>query len=87
MNELFKNIEKIHTTELGFVRVRKNLTLTEDDVVSWCKETTKTADKINKKGKNWYVHKNNIVITVNASSYTIITAHKIKNVIDKESQK
>ena len=75
---LLKNIEKIHTTELGLVRIKKNLSLTKDDVVSWCKETTKVADRIIEKGKNWYVYKDNIVITINASSYTIITAHKIK---------
>ena len=78
MNELFKNIEKIHTTELGLIRIEKNLSLTENDLVSWCKETTKAADKIIKKGKNWYVYRGDIVITINASSYTIITAHKIK---------
>ena len=76
--DLLKNIDKIHTTELGLIRIKKNLSLIVDDVVSWCKETTKIADKIIKKGKNWYVYKDDIVITVNTSSYTIITAHKTK---------
>jgi len=49
-----------------------------------CKETTKVADKIIEKGKNWYVHKDDIMITINASSYTIKTAHKINGKIDKE---
>ena len=78
MIDLLKNIEKIQTTELGLVRIKKNLSLTIDDVVSWCKETTKVADKIIEKGKNWYVYKDDIVITINTSSYKIITAHKIK---------
>ena len=77
-------MRKIYTTELGLIRVEKNLSLTVDDVVSWCKETTEVADKIIKKGKNWYVYKDYIVITINASSYTIITAHKIKEKIDNE---
>jgi hypothetical protein len=29
-----------------------------------------------RRGKNWYVSAENCVITVNAHSYTIITAHK-----------
>ena len=33
---------------------------------------------IYKKGKNWYVICNNIIITINGFSYTIITAHEIK---------
>ena len=32
-----------------------------------------------RQGKNWYVRINSCVITVNASSYTIITAHKEKS--------
>jgi len=78
MIDLLKNIEKIQTTELGLIRIKKSLSLTIDDVVSWCIETTKVADRIIKKGKNWYVYKDDIVITINTSSYKIITAHKIK---------
>ena len=39
-----------------------------------------TFDKnsIIRKGKNWYVSIDDIIITVNAYSYTIITAHKQK---------
>jgi hypothetical protein len=31
-----------------------------------------------RKGKNWYVNVDNCEITINAHSYTIITAHKLK---------
>lgn len=31
---------------------------------------------IEKQGKNWYVHVDGCVITVNASSYTIIIEHR-----------
>ncbi|WP_431188872.1 DUF3781 domain-containing protein [Furfurilactobacillus milii] len=27
-------------------------------------------------GKNWYIRLNEVVLTINAHSYTIITAHK-----------
>ncbi|MCQ2593467.1 MAG: DUF3781 domain-containing protein [Treponema sp.] len=33
-------------------------------------------EKISRKGKNWYVDIGSGIITVNAYSYTIITAHK-----------
>ena len=74
--ELLRNIDKLHTTELGVGRIKNNLNLDTDDVIVWCKEKTKTADNILRKGKNWYVHVGDCIITINAHSYTIITAHK-----------
>ncbi|MBQ6967102.1 MAG: DUF3781 domain-containing protein [Lachnospiraceae bacterium] len=76
-NVLIDNIDKVHTTEMGVDRIRKNLGLDNVDVVEWCK--TKILDRnadITRQGKNWYVRIDGCVITVNASSYTIITAHK-----------
>lgn len=76
---LLDNIDKIHTTELGVGRIRKNLNLETNDVVAFCKN--KVLDKncrIYKQGKNWYCEIDNIKITVNSYSYTIITAHIIK---------
>ena len=75
-NELINNIEKLHTTEMGIERIRKNLELHTKDVVKWCKDEIKKSDKIYRKGKNWYVSGKGFIITVNAHSYTIITAHK-----------
>jgi len=79
MNELIENINKIHTTELGIARIKKNLELKTNDVVKWCKIKIKNADNIIKKGKNWHVYKKNYIITINVNSCTIITAHKVKN--------
>jgi hypothetical protein len=76
MNDLLMKINKVHTTPLGIVRIKKNLELRTDDVVSWCKRKIKNANYIIRKGKNWYAHKENTIITINANSYTIITAHK-----------
>ena len=79
MCELLHNIEKVHTTDLGVEKKKKNLSLSNVDVVEWCKD--KILDKnalITRQGKNWYVLIDNIKITVNAHSYTIITVHKIK---------
>ena len=36
--ELIKNIAKLHTTELGAVRIRRNLGLDCGDVVEWCRD-------------------------------------------------
>ncbi len=76
---LLNNIEKVHTTEMGIDRIKKNLKLNNIDVVEYCKN--KVLDKkcnIYKKGKNWYCEIDNIKITINSYSYTIITAHLIK---------
>ena len=73
---LLDNLAKIHTTELGIDRIKRNLKLDIDNVVDYCKK--KLADNncnIYKQGKNWYCETGDIVITVNSYSYTIITAH------------
>lgn len=77
-NELLDNLDKLHTTVLGVERVKKNLGLDTDDVVAWCKQQTKNANNIIRKGKNWYVYVDNVILTINANSFTIITAHKEK---------
>lgn len=76
---LLANLDKVHTTDLGLLRIRKNLSLDAEDVVSWCKDkiAAENAD-ITRKGKNWYIAVDGCMITVNAYSYTIITAHRKK---------
>jgi len=76
MNELIENISKLHTTALGVIRIKRNLEIKTNDVVAWCKNKIKSADNIIRKGKNWYVYSDDLIITINAHSYTIITAHK-----------
>ena len=76
---LLDNISKVHTTEMGIDRIKKNLKLNTNDVVEFCKN--KILDKncnIYKQGKNWYCEIDNIKITINSYSYTIITARLIK---------
>ena len=73
---LIANIDKVHTTEMGVERIKKNLKINNNDVVKYCKE--KVLDNrcnIYKKGKNFYCEIDNIIITINSYSYTIITAH------------
>lgn len=76
-NGLLINLDKLHTTELGVVRIKKNISLDTDDVVEWCKNKIKSPEAIIiRKGKNWYINIGGVIITVNGYSYTIITAHK-----------
>jgi len=75
-NELLRNLDKLHTTELGIVRIKRNLSLDTDHVVEWCKHKINDSHAvISRKGKNWYIRIDGCILTVNAYSYTIITAH------------
>ena len=76
MNILLANLDKLHTTELGIIRIKKNLEIKTNNVAAWCKNKAKNADNIIRKGKNWYVYADGSIITINAHSYTIITVHK-----------
>lgn len=76
--ELFKNLSKLHTTELGVTRIKRNLSLDTENVVEWCKDKVRSAHAvITRNGKNWYVAVDGCMITINAHSYTIITAHPL----------
>ncbi len=66
---LLLNIDKVHTTEMGVDRIKKNLKLNTYDVVLYCKN--KILDKncnIYKQGKNWYCEIDNIKITINSET-------------------
>ena len=78
-NELLENIENLHTTPMGVDRIRRNLSLGDDvkDVVAWCREKILNASTVmTRQGKNWQIEIDGCKITVNAYSFTIITAHK-----------
>jgi hypothetical protein len=46
--------------------------------MGWCREVVRNAsdNDVVRRGKNYYVYGENFVLTVNAYSYTVITAHK-----------
>ena len=78
-NLLLINIEKLHTTEMGLNRIKKNLKVSDIDVVEFCKnKILNPTCIIYKQGKNYYCEIDNLKITINTHSYTIITAHIIK---------
>ena len=61
------------------IEFKRNLKIDTADVVEYCKN--KVLDEnchIYKQGKNWYCEVENIKITINSYSYTIITAHIVK---------
>ncbi len=74
---LLDNLDKMHTTQMGTERIKRNLNIAVEDVVAYCIEKIKARGcKITRNGKNWYAESDDCIITVNAYSYTIITAHK-----------
>lgn len=76
-SELLADLSRLHTTELGAERIRRNLSLARQDVVEWCRaQILSPGAEITRRGKNWYIHTSGCLLTVNAYSCTIITAHR-----------
>lgn len=71
-------LDKLHTTELGIVRIKRNLELGEEvDPVAYCRaKINEQGTIIEKIGKNFYATTDKEIITVNISKLSIITAHK-----------
>ncbi|WP_458405269.1 DUF3781 domain-containing protein [Methanobrevibacter sp.] len=56
--------------------MQKNLGIISEPV-SYCISKLKQRDSVvSKEGKNYYVESEDCIITINSSSFTIITAHK-----------
>lgn len=73
---LLSNIDKIHTTELGILRIKKNLKIDVYDVIEFIKnKITKVDAIVYKAGKNFYCIIDDIIITINSYNYSVITAH------------
>ena len=73
---LLKNVNKIHTTEMGVGRIQRNLGIDEEPVGYCISKLKKEESVVVKEGKNYYVEVDDCIITINSSSFTIITAHK-----------
>ena len=51
-NQLLRNLDKLHTTKLGRIRIEHNLSLTNRDVIAFCKEKILNPEAImTRKGK------------------------------------
>ena len=78
-NLLLQNLDQLHTTVMGVERIRRNLQINEEDVVVWCRKLIASPQAvIQRRGENWYVLTGDCRITINAHSYTMITAHREK---------
>ena len=76
-DRLIENIDRLHTTPMGVDRIKRNLKSDTDDVVGYCRNLILSPDcNITRQGKNWYCEIEDVRITVNSYSYTIITAHR-----------
>ena len=74
---VLSNIDKIHTTKMGIDRIKRNLNLDNIDVVEYIKKIIlDNKSNIIKKGKNYYCTLDDIIVTINSYSYTIITAKR-----------
>ena len=73
----WRSLHRLHTTPLGAERIKLNLGIDTDDIVKWCRNHIQQNNAVVEKyGKNWYVTTSDYRMTVNAGSFTIITAHK-----------
>lgn len=43
---LLEHLDKLHTTELVVVRIKRNLSLDTEDVVVWCKDRISSAHAV-----------------------------------------
>lgn len=75
-DRLLKALDKLHTTEAGEARIRKNIG-DVPDVIEWARaQITRVDADIKRVGKNYRVTAGEYLVTVNAGSLTVITAHK-----------
>ena len=53
---LLENLEKVHTTEMGVDRIKRNIGVDVEDIVEYCVDKIKQDNAvIERKGKNYYV--------------------------------
>ena len=87
MNETLKTtiVRDFKNTELGFLRIRKNLDishLSDRETETYLEKVLSSTPlgDIEKRGKNYYFkcEQENAMLTVNSHSLTIITAKKIR---------
>lgn len=79
MTDIHQISNSLHTTDLGAGRVIRNLNLPSDtDVIGYVRALMKDSDQSNwdRQGKNFYFHTSDMIFTVHAHSFTLITAHK-----------
>lgn len=77
MNDLLQNMDQIHISKSGEVRIRNDLGLTVDSVIDWCKDQIANQNAVHEQhGKYWFVYLHDCMITVDARKYRIIGVQK-----------
>lgn len=76
---LLAALPRLHTTPLGLTRLRRNLCLSEDtDPVAFCRDLLSREDcTVLHLGKNLYCRAENVLLTIHARIYTLITGRRI----------
>ena len=78
--DLIYNLHRIHTTDLGRMRLSKNLDVDTKNVLDYCLKLVLNDNSIQyKRGKNWYIEWKDVQMVIHSTSYTIITAHRGKD--------
>jgi hypothetical protein len=76
---LIKNINRLHLTKLGLKRIEGNLGLEPEEALDMLKIMIKYPfAEVERVDKNWHVRSRDVLIVVNASTYTIITARIVE---------
>ena len=88
MNQTLKSsiAEKFRNTPMGFLRIKRNLGIvkySDSETETYIRKTILSTplEEIETIGKNHYFKclKNNVILTVNSHTFTIITAKQITN--------
>ena len=72
--EMLNRVEELHTTPMGYIRIN-SIFQKDDECISYIKEILKDpSTDVIRLGKNYYLYCKDYIVTINASSFTIITA-------------
>lgn len=79
IDSFLRRIDSLKSNRLTDDKIRGFLGIQISDVVAWCKERIlKPGAEIVRRGKNWYITSDDVIITINANLLTLQTAHYIK---------
>ncbi|MCL2797705.1 MAG: DUF3781 domain-containing protein [Firmicutes bacterium] len=78
MNDLIKNIGKVHASKIGLERAMRVPDLKDVDANVYLRERILQADRMERNGENWYAYADNHIFIVDANTYEVISAKYIK---------
>lgn len=79
IDSFLRRIDSLKSNRLTDDKIRGFLGIQISDVVAWCKERIlMPGAEIVRRGKNWYITADDVIITVNANLLTLQTAHYVK---------